>query len=98
MVLVLVLGSCSQSREEPEAPTTVLTEPVPPSPDTTGYSDNPCFKFPVEVLKLHNDYREDVRTFAGADEAAYKRRARALVDEARSVGCPMPTGLSTFLS
>ena len=81
---------------DPEPATTVLTEPQNLTSDTTGYSDNPCFKFPTEVLKLQNDYFMDVKGIAGADEAAYRRKAQAIVDEARSLGCPDPTGLNMF--
>lgn len=73
---------------------------MPPdsSPDTTGYSDNPCFKFPVEVLRLQNDFRIASRGVAGPpDIGPYRERAQAILAEARSLGCPDPVGLNSFL-
>jgi hypothetical protein len=90
--------ACGSDPAEPEAPTTVLTEPEPITTDTTGYADNPCFKFPVEVLRLQNDYRLEQRGVAGPpDIARYRARAQALVDEAQALGCPRPVGLNQFL-
>lgn len=87
--------ACGGGDESP-APTTSSTT-VEEAPTTTHPTENPCFKFPLEVLRLQNDYRRDSRGIAGADEAAYRTRAQALLDESRRLGCPQPTGLSSFL-
>ena len=93
----IVAGACSSSDSSTEPATTVLTEPQPLTSDTTGYSDDPCFKFPVDVLRLQNDYFQAVRGIVGADPAVYRDRAQAILDEARSRGCPDPKGLNMFL-
>ena len=91
---VLALGGCgdggTSSVPSTTAPTTTVAEP------STTTSD-PCFKFPVLVLRLQNDYRQEQRGIAGADPAKYRARAQALVNEARSLGCPTPVGLNSFL-
>ena len=91
---VLGLLGCGEGGTTAEptttAPTSTLAEP------TTTTSD-PCFKFPVLVLRLQNDYRQELRGVAGADPAKYRARAQALVDEAHSLGCPTPVGLNSFL-
>ena len=96
---LIVLGACGRDApSEPEPATTVLTEPQNLTSDTTGYSDNPCFKFPTEVLKLQNDYFLEQRGVAGADPVKYRTEAQAILDEARAKGCPDPKGLNMFLS
>lgn len=98
LLLTLAFGACGGSESsDPEPATTVMTEPQNLTPSTTSYLQNPCFGFPTRVLRLQNDYRMDVRGIAGADEAAYRRRAQAILDEARSLGCPDPRGLNMFL-
>ena len=97
LLLTLVLGACGGESPKTEPATTVLTEPQNLTSDTTGYSDSPCFKFPTQVLKLQNDYFTEVRGIAGADEAEYRRKAQAILDEARNLGCPDPKGLNMFL-
>ena len=92
----VVLGACGSDSPEPEPATTVLTEPAPLTSDTTGYSDNPCFKFPTEVLRLQNDYLQALKGVAGADPNVYGARARAILDEARAWGCEDPKGLTMF--
>jgi len=77
-------------------PTTIPPAPSTEAPATTNTSD-PCFKFPVLVLRLQNDFREASRGIIAPDRAEYRARAQALVDEARSLGCPMPVGLTSFL-
>ena len=97
LLLVTILPlACGGDSAEPEPVTTVLTEPAPLTSDTTGYSDNPCFKFPTEVLRLQNDFMQASRGIAGADPNVYGSRARAILDEARAVGCEDPKGLSMF--
>ncbi len=91
---VLGLVGCGDGGTTAE-PTTTAPSSTVPEP-TTATSD-PCFKFPVLVLRLQNDYREERRGIAGADPAKYRARAQALVDEAHRLGCPTPVGLNSFL-
>ncbi len=98
LLVAIVAGACGGDSPDPEPATTVLTEPAPLTSDTTGYSDNPCFKFPTQVLRLQNDYFQALRGVRGADPAEYRDRAQAILDEARSNGCPDPKGLNMFLS
>ena len=97
VALCLLVASCGGEPAEPEPTTTAPTAVEDTAPGTTGYADNPCFKFPVQVLQLQNDYRRDVRSIVGADEPGYRRRAQALIDEAQRLGCPRPVGLESFL-
>ena len=97
LLSLVLLGACgSDASSNPEPATTVLTAPEPLTSDTTGYADDPCFKFPTEVLKLQNDYFLETRGVAGADPVKYRERAQAILDEARSKGCPDPKGVSMF--
>ncbi len=57
-----------------------------------------CSTLSIEAVKLNADYARDVRGIAGADEAAYDRRAQAIIDEAQALGCPVPPGVEEFLS
>ena len=92
--VALALTGCGDGGATSETTTTAPTTAVP-EPSTT--TSDPCFKFPVLVLRLQNDYRQELRGVAGADPAKYRARAQALVDEARSLGCPTPAGLTSFL-
>ncbi len=56
-----------------------------------------CLAVLADGLKLVRDYSRDVRSFAGADEAAYRARAQALIDEGRRLGCRIPPGVEDFL-
>ncbi|MCA1691482.1 MAG: hypothetical protein ABR540_00625 [Acidimicrobiales bacterium] len=97
VVWLLVAVACGSGDEEPETTTTVPTSIVEEAPTTTSYLQNPCFGIPTEVLRLQNDYRDAVRTFAGADEAEFRARAQALVDRAAQNGCPPPS-VNSFLN
>jgi len=74
------------------ATTTAPATTAAPAQATRG-----CVAVLADGLKLSRDYIQDVRSFAGADEAAYKARAQALVDEARRLGCQVPPGVEDFL-
>ncbi len=91
IVLALMAGACV-SYDSSEPITTVATMAT-----TTTNTSDPCFKFPVLVLRLQNDFREASRGIVAPDRAAYRARAQALVDEAHSLGCPTPVGLTSFL-
>ena len=95
--MAALLAGCGGDAASPDPVTTVITEPPADTSGTTSYIKSPCFKFPTEVLKLQNDYRIEARGVAMPDIARYRARAQALVDEARSLGCPEPVGLSSFL-
>lgn len=92
MVLALMAAGCGDDT----ASETTTTVPPTVATTTTSTTD-PCFKFPVLVLRLQNDFREAQRGVRGAHPSEYRGRAQALVDEARSLGCPTPVGLTSFL-
>jgi len=84
------------------AVTTVTTDFNGP-PATTAASTatttaaRTCLSITIAAVKLNRDYSRDVKSFAGADEAAYKARARAVAVEARQLGCPVPASIQSFL-
>ena len=93
VIVVLGLTACGDGADDGEggqSPTTITSVVV----TTAGKS---CSSLSVEALKLNTDYARDVRGIAGADEAEYNRRAQALLDEARALGCPVPPGVEDFL-
>jgi len=92
LVLALTVGGCVSSDSSEPATTVPTTVAV-----TTTATTDPCFKFPVLVLRLQNDFRLAQRGVAGASPSEYRDRAQALVDEAHSLGCPTPVGLTSFL-
>jgi len=75
-------------------PTTVATPVTTAAPAQAGRG---CLAILADGVKLARDYSNEVRGIAGADEAAYRARAQALVDEARRLGCKIPPGVEDFL-
>ena len=92
IVLALMATACGG-----DGSTDTTTTVRPTVATTTTSTTDPCFKFPVLVLRLQNDFRQAQRGVRGADPSEYRGRAQALVDEAHSLGCPTPVGLSSFL-
>jgi len=95
--LALVACGGGGSSTESGPTTTPSTAAIPTTTPTTSYTQNPCFKFPVEVLRLQNDWRLEQRGIREPDKEPYRRRAQALVDEARQLGCAPLVGLSSLL-
>jgi len=82
------------------APESTSAPVTPTTPATTAARAEPtrgCLAILADGIKLARDYRNEVRGIAGADEAAYRARAQALVDEARRLGCQIPPGVEDFL-
>jgi len=79
-------------------PTPVPTTTAAPATTTArAEATRGCLAVLADGLKLLRDYSQEVRGIAGADEAAYKARAQALLDEARRLGCKIPPGVEDFL-
>jgi len=92
--------STSVSGETTPTPGPALVPTTTAAPATTtarAGATRGCLAVLADGLKLVRDYSRDVRSFAGADEAAYRARAQALVDEARRLGCRIPPGVEDFL-
>ena len=114
VTMALVLAACGQVTDEGQLPgdssptstsapvTTASTLAAPRNVATTVQPTTtagpPCVSITVESLALQRDYARDVRGIAGADEAAYKARARALAEKARRLGCPVPPGIANWPS
>lgn len=92
IVLAVISGACVSSDSSEPTTTRVTT-----GTSTTTSTTDPCFKFPVLVLRLQNDFRQAQRGVRGAHPSEYRAPAQALVDEAHSLGCPTPVGLTSFL-
>jgi len=106
VTMAVVVTACGHVATKEEAPpgTTATTAgsvttviPVTTAAAPTPTAGPTCLSIVVAGLKLNRDYARDVRSFAGADEASYKARARALADDARRLGCPVPASIQSFL-
>jgi len=108
LILALALGGCGGRLVDEKAPptpsttvgaSTSTTAPAAPAttagPATTAVPS--CLSIVVAGLALNRDYARDVKSFAGADEAKYKARARILAADARRLGCPVPGSIQSFL-
>lgn len=96
LILALAFSAATACGDDDGSSDATTTAPSTVAPTTTNTSD-PCFKFPVLVLRLQNDFRQAQRGVAGASPSDYRDQAQALVDEAHSLGCPTPVGLTSFL-
>jgi len=101
VALTLVASACGHVASDDEPAGTSV--PPTSASATTASSVAPttavrtCLSILTSGLKLNLDYSRDVKSFAGANEAEYKARARALADEARQLGCPVPASIQSFL-
>ncbi len=89
----------SRSVSNATTPAPVPTTTAAAATTTTARAEatRGCLAVLADGLKLLRDYSQEVRGIAGADEAAYRARAQALVDEARRLGCRIPPGVEDFL-
>ena len=103
LTLALATTACGSGGDDEEAPgdTSVTstsvqpTTPITTAPATTA--GRSCAAILADGVKLAQDYRNESRGIAGADEAKYRARAQALVNEARRLGCPVPPAVDDFL-
>jgi len=80
-----------------ESTSTPATPTAPVTTTARAEATRGCLAVLADGLKLARDYSREVRGIAGADEAAYRVRAQALLDEARRLGCKVPPGVEDFL-
>ena len=103
LTLALAMTACGSSADDERVPgdtsvtptsvrATTLTTSAPAT--TAGRT---CAAILADGVKLANDYRNESRGIAGADEAKYRARAQALGNEARRLGCPVPAAVDDLL-
>ena len=95
--LVILMTACGNGDSSTGTVPWIPATSIATTTSTTFYTQHPCFKFPVAVLSLQNDWRLAQRGVVIPDKEPYRRRAQALVDEAQALGCPPLVGLSSFL-
>lgn len=103
LTLALAMTACGGSADDEQGPgdTSVTSTSVRATTLTTSApattAGRTCAAILADGVKLANDYRNESRGIAGADEAKYRARAQALVNEARRLGCPVPPAVDDFL-
>ncbi len=114
LVLVMNAAACGGATDFEEPPTSPATTATTAGPATTTTvvlattattagpattAGRTCLSILNDGVTLARNFRNEQRGVAGPpDEARFRARAQALVDEAKRLGCPIPEVVKQFLA